>query len=415
MDIRATVRWAAIIAVAVWVGAAAQAQNIYGFSFTVVGVDGKPLVGAPCTLQDLATENNLYSGVTDKNGDYFQTNIPYSTKGYKLTVEAHGGKVFRLIQNGDPDLKSDSTGLKKILLTTMNYIKLDLRKCSSFHGTVKDQDGTLLANTKVTATNLDDETKVFETKTDGKGEYQIENLPFSGKGYKLTLYREGKDPFVQTFQIAQVGVLNIPLDLSQAQVQQTQVETKPSPALEARDLYSLQEYEGAIAKAEEAILTDDPDSQKAGLLIKGKSLDALGRNGDALTTFEAYLKLDPQNQDVVGVLLRLAEAVGDKAKVAEYEKQYTALGGKIAGKSYNKGVDALNAGKPKEAAALFAKAIEEDPNDAEAHRELATCKAQLGDFAGTIKHLEIYLKMKPDASDAEQWRQAIQQLKPLVK
>ena len=40
---------------------------------------------------------------------------------------------------------------------------------------------------------------------------------------------------------------------------------------------------------------------------------------------------------------------------------------------------------------------------------------QTGDYTGTIEHLKIYLKMKPDAEDAQIWKDAIKGLEQMIK
>lgn len=399
--------------VALIIGGAAQAQTIKGFSITVIGVDGKPLAGAKANLLDLSNERNTYTALTEASGEFIQTGISYSDKGYKFTVEAYGGTVSRFIRPGDPDLRSDDSGTRKILLTDLNILKVDLRKCTAFQGVAKEKDGTLIAGAKVKATNLDDETKTFEATTNGKGEYKIENLPFAGKGYRLSLERAGQEPAVQNVQIPFLGALSVDMDLSR--FTEMQVAQKAGAAEQARDLYKMADFEGALPLAEEALKSEDTDTRKAALLIKGQCLDKLGRNAEALAALEQYLPMDPQNKDVVGVLSRLAEASGDKSKAEKYQKQFVALGGKIVGVNYNKGVEALNAGDLPTAVKALEAAVQDDPADADAHKALAMTYARTGNYKGVVDHLKVYLKLKPDAPDRGQWEAAIPTFENMAK
>jgi len=416
MDIRKAVRWAGVATLAALVGAAVGAQQIRGFSFTVIGVDGNPVVGAKASLTDLSSEtNNVFEGVTDAHGEFMKTGISYSDKGYKFVVEVNGAQVVRYVHKGDQDLKSDDTGERKILLSTLNQLKLDLRKAVAFKGVVKDETGSPVVGGRVKAVNLDDETKTGETSTNGKGEYEISNLPFSGKGYTLTVERSGLKPIVQRMSVSQLGTLAADLDLSKPQeVRQVQ---KTSVAKEAQDLYKLGDFEGALAKADEALkdTAEDPNNRKAALLIKGQCLDKLSRAAEAQAVFEEYLPSDPKNVEVVGVLSRLAEQAGDKTKAQEYQKQYLALGGKVTGHHFNQGVEAFNAGDNAGAVKFLELAVSEDPADSEAHKALAMAYARTGNYGGVAEHLKTYLKLKPDAADRAQWEAAIPTFEQMAK
>ena len=90
---------------------------------------------------------------------------------------------------------------------------------------------------------------------------------------------------------------------------------------------------------------------------------------------------------------------GDKAKAEAYKKEFQAKGGKVLGETYNKGVEAVNAGDAVKAAQLFEQAVKEDPNDADAQKNWAVALAQLNKPAEAISHLQTYLKLRPNADD----------------
>lgn len=399
--------------IALFAGGAAQAQLMKGFVIKVIGPDGKPVVGAQAKLQDLSNERIHFQGTTDELGEYTQTGTTPNVKGFKFTVVYQGAEVVRLIQRGDKDLKHhDASGVPIYSTLEMNFITIDLRKAITFVGTVKEKDGGAAAGAKLTATDMDDETKTFQATANAKGEYKLADMPFSAKGYKLVVERAGKEPVTQMLSVSQVGELSLDIDLGNVQIQQ---ESKPNPAEEAREMYGLGDFEGALPKAEEALKDDDPDTRKAALLIKGQCLDKLGRNAEALAAFEQYLPMDPQNKDVVGVLSRLAEAAGEKAKAEKYQKQFVALGGKIVGQNFNKGVEALNAGDVNGAAKFLEAAVADDASDAEAHKALAMAYARTGNYRGVVEHLKAYLKLKPDAPDRGQWEAAIPTFENMAK
>ncbi len=399
MSAKKVATWGIVAALAGFMAVAAQAQLIKGFDIEVIAPDGSPLKGASASLVDLSSELNHYEGKTDDHGEFMGTGINYSTKGYKFSVDYNGAKVVRYIMPGDQDLKADDSGQRKIMLTEINFIKLDLRKASSFQGVAKDASGKPIPGAKITAIDIDDETKSFSANTNGKGEYEIKNLPFSGKGYKLTLEQQGQPPYVQMITISQLGALRIDFDLSKKQ-ESAPVPQGPTSAQEARDLYNLGDYEGSLGKADEALKTSDDATRKPVLLIKAQCLDKLGRSADALAAFEEFNKAYPGDKEVVGVMARVASDAGDSKKADEYKKQYVALGGKVTAENYNKGVEAFNAGNMKDAVKYFELAIKDNPEDADAIRQLGTAYGATKQFGKAVPLLEHYLTLKPDASDA---------------
>jgi tetratricopeptide (TPR) repeat protein len=150
-------------------------------------------------------------------------------------------------------------------------------------------------------------------------------------------------------------------------------------------------------------------------LIKASSLEKLERTDEAIQAYEVYNTAYPGSVDVIGSLAKLYETKGDKAKAEAYKKEFQAKGGKVSGETYNSGVKAYQAGDFAKATDLFEKSIKEDPNDADAHRELARSLVQLQKYQETIDQLKIYLKMKPSASDAQTWQAAISGLEAMIQ
>jgi Flp pilus assembly protein TadD len=87
----------------------------------------------------------------------------------------------------------------------------------------------------------------------------------------------------------------------------------------------------------------------------------------------------------------------------------------VTAENFNKGVEALNANRAKDAVAFLEKALLDDPKDAEAHKALAMACAQTGNYRGVVDNLKAYLKLKPDASDRGQWEAAIPQFEEMAK
>jgi len=68
--------------------------------------------------------------------------------------------------------------------------------------------------------------------------------------------------------------------------------------------------------------------------------------------------------------------------------------------TYNKGVEAFNAGKSKDAKAHWLKTLEIAPTYAEAHYMLAMVEFGENNLRGTKLHLEKYLEIAPTGKNA---------------
>ncbi len=112
------------------------------------------------------------------------------------------------------------------------------------------------------------------------------------------------------------------------------------------------------------------------------------------------LERNPKDERVIVGLVEISKAKADKVA----EQKYTAMLETIQGPNpdviYNKGVEAFNAGKTKEAKGQFTKALEVDPKYAEAHYLLAMVEFGENNLRATKVHLEKYLEIAPTGKNA---------------
>lgn len=283
-----------------------------------------------------------------------------------------------------------------------------------FRGKVIGTDGKPAVGATVTFVNLDETSQTWHVKTDKNGYYTQAGLPYSDKGYDIRVKTDkiSSKPKVEKSFLMKLTVINFDLREDAAELKK---KIAASAAAEAKKLFGMEDYEGALTKANEAIVAKD--NVQAALFIKAASLEKLGNVDGAIEAFESYNSKYPDNPNsvnILGSLAKLYEQKGDKSKASFYEKAFKAKGGEVIGETYNQGVKAFESGDYKTAAGLFRKAMKETPNDPDCHRSLARCLVQLGDYQGTISELETYLKMKPNADDAATWKQAIAGLKAMI-
>ncbi|HQL48409.1 MAG TPA: hypothetical protein PLC09_07055, partial [Holophaga sp.] len=91
----------------------------------------------------------------------------------------------------------------------------------------------------------------------------------------------------------------------------------------------------------------------------------------------------------------------ETAEADKYQVELDKLIGPNPGIVYNKGVEAFNAGKMKEARPFLLKTLEIDPKYADAFYLLAMCDYSDMDMKGAKQNLEKYLEIAPTGKNAD--------------
>ena len=298
------------------------------------------------------------------------------------------------------------------VLTFLAATAASAQLAKGFRGRVVDKDGKPMVGLKVTIEDAGNPLNHYEVKTSAEGSYMQAGVPYSDKGYKITIYPPDLPPATKQEMGRLMDMVEVNFDIRKDYVMK-QTEIKANPAADAKQMYDLNDYEGAVAKANEAIASKDidKDSLKAAKLIKATSLQKLDRPDEAIAAYEDYNTNYPGDVTVLGILYNLYDKKGDKAKAEAFKKEYVAKGGQVTGASYNEGVNAFNAGNMAKAAEFFEKALVENPSDLDAVRQLATCFGATGQYDKAIPLCEKYLKERPSAPDKETVEQILQYCK----
>jgi tetratricopeptide (TPR) repeat protein len=112
------------------------------------------------------------------------------------------------------------------------------------------------------------------------------------------------------------------------------------------------------------------------------------------------LERNPKDESVLHGLVETSKAKTDKAAEKKYTDMLESLHGPNPDVAYNKGVEAFNAGHPKEAKTHWLKALEIAPTYAEAHFMLAMVEFGDNNLKGTKQHLQKYLELAPTGKNA---------------
>ena len=119
------------------------------------------------------------------------------------------------------------------------------------------------------------------------------------------------------------------------------------------------------------------------------------------------LERNAKDERVIAGLIETSKAKADKAAEQKYTAMLEAIQGPNPDVIYNKGVEAFNAGKTKEAKAHLLKALEVDPKYAEAHYLLAMVEFGENNLKGTKHNLERYIELAPNGKNAATAREML--------
>ena len=178
---------------------------------------------------------------------------------------------------------------------------------------------------------------------------------------------------------------------------------------EAVDALNAGNKAGGEAKLKEAV-AKNPDLPQAWSALAVVSYE----NKDWAHTLEygqKALDLDPSMTNLYGMLTDAAEKGGDKKAAAEWRKKYEEVNADSPDILYNKGVEAYNKGKMKDAEASLSKALEAKPDLAMGHYLLGMVYFNQNKKAPAKEHFEKYLELDPNGKEAS----TVKELLPLLK
>ena len=122
----------------------------------------------------------------------------------------------------------------------------------------------------------------------------------------------------------------------------------------------------------------------------------------AMEILNEVVALNPENTDAYLALADVHNQLGETAEAeAIYKQILMASPGQEDVIWYNIGVNAYNADNKSEAASAFAKSLDANPKNPEAHKMLGYTLVGLGKTDEAIPHFEKYLKLEPKGVDAD--------------
>jgi tetratricopeptide (TPR) repeat protein len=306
-------------------------------------------------------------------------------------------------------------------------------------GEVLDEDGAPVDGATVRIEAMAGSRK-YRVTTNNKGQYVHAGISLQGT-YRIVIEKEGfqgdyiegvKPGFtrddersVRNFTLKRGKARRMAFEMTDEEMarlkEQQEEQAKRAEALEAvREtfnqgvtFFNAGQYEEAV-KAFEVVLEADSE-QPAVWSNAGASYLRLKQFDKAVMAYEEAIALEPENSGHYQNLAAVYAAKGDSEKARENYEKAASMSSELsptdaAVNYYNMGVTYINGGQTQEAAEALKKAIELDPNHAEAHYQLGITLLGLDDMEGALEELKTYLVVAPDGPNAEVAKALIEQL-----
>lgn len=289
-------------------------------------------------------------------------------------------------------------------------------------GKVVDSAGAPVEGVTITVTtpSIRNFKITVSTKKDGSYGFIVNDATFP---YDLKFEKEGfatAEVTKKKFSVVEITIVNqTMLKASEAPVAKGAAPAAPAAPSssdlattaynEAVDLLNAGNKDAAEAKLQEAV-GKNPDLPQA---WRALAVIAYGKKNwaKALEYGQKTLDLDPSMTNLYGMMVDSAEKAGDKTAAAAWRKKYDEANPDSPELLYNKGIDAYNKNKMKDAEVSLLKAVEVKPTFALAHFWLGMTSFNLNKKAQAKEHLEKYLELDPNGSEAATAKEIL----PLVK
>jgi tetratricopeptide (TPR) repeat protein len=288
-------------------------------------------------------------------------------------------------------------------------------------GTVTDSAGAPVDGVTVTVTTPSLGTFKQVMKTDAKGKYGMV-LNDCTMPYHLVFEKDGfaKAGADKKIPINDQGVVDMKL------LKTTEVKAAPGAAPAAAP---------APSSSDQAVtafnLGVDAMNQGDKATAEAKFQEAVKKNPDlpagwqALTSLayekkdwaktieygEKAVDLDPTLTNLYPMLADAARQSGDKKAAADWSAKYDEANPDSPEILYNKGIDAYNKGKMKDAEASLTKAVAAKPDFANAQFYLGMASFNLNHKESAREHLQKYLELEPNGKEAG----TVKEILPLLK
>ena len=309
----------------------------------------------------------------------------------------------------------------------------------NIRGKVTDPGGNPIEGVTIRIEGMEVSRK-YTVETDAKGEYYHGGVTLRGTyrviakkegyqsafadGVQATTDRRGEQGLVDfTLPRGQSGPLLF--ELTDEQIEQMKADAENAERLQQSaaevrlnmdqgfQFFNQGEYEQALTVFNAALELDD--QQPALWANVGNAHSKLNQKEQAVEAYQKAIDLDPEDPTLYQNMGGLYASMGDTEKARELYQKAVSLSAygdpkDAAVNYYNMGVTFINSGKTDEAIEALTKALEADPEYAEAHYQMGISMLGTGQMEESAGHLKKYLDLTPEGPNAEVAKQLVEQL-----
>jgi tetratricopeptide (TPR) repeat protein len=293
----------------------------------------------------------------------------------------------------------------------------------SLSGRVVDEAGTPVADAEVVFEFTGGIPVKFTVKTNQNGEWVRAGLNAVGR-WNISASKDGASGFVNNVEVALGGASKVP-DIvirkgGAGSPAEEAARAKEAAAIktllaEVNTALAANDYATAATKLNEAV-EKVPTCAECHVQL-GDIYTRQKQNDQAEAAYKKALEVDPKSAAAYDGLAALYNTTGRLDLAADAAAKaleiHGASGGGDATSAYNAGAIMMNSGKIAEAKAQFQRAIQLDPNMAEAHFQLGMTFINEGNVGEAIKSLEQYLQLAPNGPNSQMAKDMLPELKKM--
>ena len=362
---------------------------------TVLDQDGKPVSGADVHIKVSGTnlEQNLK---TNRKGKFNAFKIKQGEITVTVTKDGYQDKEYTY------DHKKVRETIK-IQLLLQGKSLADVKIRPKLKGVVKDTTGKILGDVtlKFSIKGMADYSHKLVTGADGKFEVEgvANNLieiyamkaEFRDQIYRVRMAEKDEkidDYMMQTLKEAY-----------------TEMGIDPSKTKKKPEELAIEYYNQAVPYYQQKKWPEAEEFAKKSYeqnpALEGTLKLLLWSNkeqndwGDVLKFGRDYLKLKPEDKNIMNVTMYAAEVLKDKTALSELRETAIASGSLDPSGLFNQAVEKLNGGDDAGAIPLLEEVISIDATYSRAYFELGKIKTREFEFEEAIKYLKLYLKNAP--------------------
>jgi len=244
-----------------------------------------------------------------------------------------------------------------------------------------------------------------EAKTNKKGEWAVGGI---ARGvWQIDFERDGYEPRRISVRIEELTRIP-PVEIAMKAIPPDPNEIIKADLVQAADLLGVQKFAEARA-IYEGILAKYPQAHQIEPLI-ARTYYGEKQFDKAIEHLKIAVERDPSNVEARVLLgnILIEQGRDDEGRQALAAVDDTAVKDPIT--FVNVGIGLFNQGKAEDALVYFEKAITRFPDRGEAYYYRALVRLGKGDRAGAKADLEQFLRLAPDAPEAEMARKALKEL-----